>query len=113
MCFIHSFIHSFIRSFIHVLHSTCASFIHALRSLLLLKVLRLKNSFVADLRDCAFLTDLTAVCLALLFGLNETAASNRKQIHVKFHFSVETYETVQPGFLEIEIKYDGYLVIHR
>ena len=33
------------------------------------------------------------------------------QKQVEFHCSVEIYEPAQPGFSEIEIKYDGYLVI--
>ena len=30
---------------------------------------------------------------------------------VKFYFSLENYESAKPDFLEIEIKYDGYLII--
>ena len=84
----------------------CASF------LLLLRVLRLKNSFIIDLRDCAF-DGLESGVLALLFGLDETGASNSMKKHVEFHFRLEIYKPAQPGFSEIEIKYDDYLVIHH
>ena len=84
----------------------CASF------LLLLNDLRRKNSFVVNLLDYSF-HRLKSGVLALLFSLDETNASNRMKTHVEFYFSLEFYEHAQPRFSEIEIKYDGYLIIHH
>ena len=61
--------HVFVSSLLNLLIERAA-----LHSLLLLRVLRPKNSFVVDLRDCAF-DGLKSALLVLLFGLDKTAAS--------------------------------------
>ena len=78
--------HVFVSSILNLMKE-CA----VLQSLLLFRILRLKNSFVVDLHDCVF-DELKSILLALLFGLDETAASSRMQKRVEFHFSLEIYE---------------------
>ena len=78
----------------HLIENSLCNLLHeyaVLYFLLLLKFLRLKNSFIVNLRAFAF-DGLKSGVLALLFGLDETGASNRIQKHVEFQFRPEIYE---------------------
>ena len=68
-----------------------------LHFLLLLRVLRQRNSFVVDQPDCAF-EGLKSGVVALLIGLDETGASNRMQTRVEFCFSLKFFKPANPGF---------------